>query len=148
MQITREDAEKYYDELVNKYYKGEISWNKYKELWDDVELLPYDLYKFTQLKGDTIVWINKLFQKAPETNRRGNFMLRGFTRCEGTEMNLLGLTYGDYADAISFYAYNDEEMLVYEYTEGDTTLVICSDKESYENEKQFTHDWYKEARCA
>jgi len=148
MKMTREQAEDYRNELVDKYYKREISWEKYNEEYDKVELLPYDLSAFPILKSETIDWINKLFLKPAETSKRGNFMLRGFTRVEGAEMRVLGLKYGDYADAYSFYAYNDEELIMYEYTEGDTTLQLFPNKESYEKEKQATHDWYKEERCA
>lgn len=146
MQMTREKATQYKDELVDLYYRRIISWDEYNKRWDDIELLPYDLSAFPQLKETTITWINKLFEKAPELSKRGNFMLRGFTRCEGAEVRVFHLTYGDYADAIAFYAYNDEEMMIYEFTEGDVTLQLFSDRESYEKEKQATYEWYKEER--
>ena len=73
-------------------------------------------------------------------------MLRGFTRCEGAEMNKLGLSYGDGGDALSFYAYNDPEMLVYTYCEGDTTLKIFNDKAEYETEKAENSNWYLNER--
>lgn len=148
MQMAREEAKKYKDELVDRYYKKKISWDEYNKLWDEIKLLPYDLSMFPQLKEKTITWINTLFQEPPETNRRGNYMLRGFTRYEGNEMAWLGLSYGDYADAISFYAYNDEEMLVYEFTEGDTTLQIFNDVVAYEKEKESMRLWYREERSA
>ena len=148
MKMNRAEAEKYKDELVNKYWNKTISYKKYCELWDAIELKPYDLTPFPQLTEDTVEWINKMFQKDFETDRNGNQMLRGFTRCEGIEVACLNLHYGDYADAISFYAYNDEEMLIYTFTEGDTTLHIFNDKEKYEAEKESMYNWYKQERSA
>ena len=148
MQMTREEAKKYKEELAEKYYKRAISYKKFNELWDAIELTPLDLSAFPSLTENTITWINKLFENPPETSRRGNYMLRSFTRCESAEMKILGLTYGDYVDAISFYAYNDEEMLLYTFTEGDTTLQIFNDKAKYETEKEDTYNRYKAERSA
>lgn len=146
MQMTRKEAEAYRQELANKCYRGIISWDKYTELWDEIELVPYDLSAFPTLKENTIKWINKLFDKEPERSKRGNFMLRGFTRVEGAEMKVLGLSYGDYSSAYSFYAYNDEEMLLYDFCEGDTTLQLFPTREDYEAEKEATRKWYEEER--
>ena len=148
MIMSRVDAEKYKSELASRYWNGFISFKKYNELYDEIELIPYDLTQFPSLTENTIIWINKLFDKAPETSRRGNFMLRGFTRAEGAEMRILGLKYGDYADALNFYAYNDDEMLLYTFCEGDTTLELFSTREAYEKEKETTRQWYKEERSA
>ena len=148
MQMTRAEAEKYRDEITQKYWNRTISYKKFSELWDAVELLPYDLSAFPQLKPDTVEWINKMFLKDFETSRNGNQMLRGFTRCEPIEVACLNLHYGDYADAISFFAYNDEEMLIYTFTEGDTTLQIFNDKEKYEAEKRDMYNFYKAERSA
>lgn len=148
MQMTREEAKKYKEELAEKYYKRAISYKKFNELWDAIELTPLDLSAFPSLTENTITWINKLFENPPETSCRGNYMLRSFTRCEGAEMKVFGLKYGDYADAISFYAYNDEEMLLYTFTEGDTTLELFPTREAYEKEKEHTRNWYKEERSA
>lgn len=148
MRLSRDVAEMYRKELVDRYYKKDITWKQYSELWDAIELEPYDLSAFPTLSETSKEWINKIFDKAPEINKRGNFMLRGFTRAEGAVMYVLNLTYGDYADAISFYAYNDKEMIMFEFTEGDINLQLFSDRESYEKEKATTNEWYKEERCA
>lgn len=148
MQISRDKVKAYREDLADQYYKKKISWEEYNKKWDEIKILPYDLSKFPTLSESSIKWINKLFIDGPEVSKRGNFMLRGFTRYEATEMRVLGLTYGDYADAISFYAYNDEEMIMYEFTEGDTVLQLFPTREEYEAEKEATRQWYKEERCA
>ena len=108
MQMTRAEAEQYREEITQKYWNRIVSYKKFSELWDEVELLPYDLSAFSQLKADTVEWI----------------------------------------DAISFYAYNDEEMLIYTFTEGDTTLQLFNDREKYEAEKQDMYNFYKAERSA
>ena len=146
MKLSREDAKKYKDELTEKYYKKEISVKEFSRLWDEIELLPYDLSAFPLVSEETAKWINILFQDISETDKNGNYMLRGFTRNPDMEMQKLDLSYGDYADGLSFYAYNDLEMLLYSYCEGDTTLKIFSDKETYEREKEADRQWFEEQR--
>ena len=146
MKINRKEAEQYRKQLADDYYNKKISWQKYNELWDSIELEPYDLSEFSQLKDRTVNWINRLFENAPANVREGYFKVRGFTRCESAEMQLLNLNYGDYADGLSFYAYNDKEHLIYEFTEGDTVLQIFADEDSYNTVKEATREWYKNER--
>lgn len=148
MQMAREDANKYKDEITNLYWTGKISIKEFDKRWDEIELEPYDLSAFPTLSETTKEWINKIFDDVPTTNKRGNFIIFGFTRAERAIMQVLNLTYGEYADAISFYAYNDEEMIMFEYTEGDINIQLFLDRDSYEKEKKYTENWYKEERCA
>lgn len=148
IQMSREEYDKYKDELYRKYWARSISHKKMNEELDKIELLPYDLANFTALKPQTVKWINSLFEKAPETSQRGNFMIRGFTRSERSEVQVLNLSYGDYTRDLSFYAYNDQEQMLYTFTEGDTTLELFPTKEAYEKEKEYTRNWYKEERGA
>jgi len=148
MKMTREDAKKYKDEITNLYWQGKISIKEFDKRWDEIELIPYDLSAFPLVNEETAKWINILFQEPSETDKNGNYMLRGFTRFLKIEMQKLGLSYGDYADGLSFYAYNDTEMLLYSYCEGDTTLKIFNDKETYEKEKEADRQWFEKERCA
>jgi len=109
---------------------------------DAVEILPFDLRRFN-LDPETEKWINILF-KEETTDHNGNYMLRGFTRHEMEEVNHLNAHYGDYANAYSFYAYNDKERLIYTYCEGDTTLALFETEEVYSKAKAETQQWYKE----
>ena len=144
MQMTKNDYKEYMKQCANKIYTvPEYSLEQYGKDLDAVEILPLDLAKYN-LSPEIEKWINKLFDE-DDTDRNGNYMLRGFTRCEGAEMRLLGLTYGDYSNSISFWGYNDTEYLIYTFCEGDTTLKLFANREEYEREKQETYEWYKEA---
>lgn len=143
MQMTKNDYKEYMKQCANKIYTvPEYSLEQYGKDLDAVEILPLDLAKYN-LSPEIEKWINKLFDEE-DTDRNGNYMLRGFTRHEAAEMKVLGLSYGDYANAYSFYAYNDEEWLIYTYCEGDTTLTLFETVEDYEREKRNTQEWYKE----
>jgi hypothetical protein len=74
-------------------------------------------------------------------------MLRGFTHHPDAEKVKLNLIYGDYADCYSFYAYNDAEMIIYTYCEGDTTLTLFNDPVKYEAEKADCKKWWREEKA-
>lgn len=143
--MTKNEYKKFVEECANRYWKEDgYTWDNYNKDCDSVEILPPDLSKFEQLTTETKKWINILFTEEDEDGRK-NFMMRGFTRNEWMEMQKLGLSYGDYGrDGLSFWAYNNTEYLIYTYCEGDTTLTILPDKESYEKEYNHTLNWYKE----
>ena len=44
----------------------------------------------------------------------------------------------------SSYAYSDEQMAVFTYTEGDIYLILFTDKVKYEAEKERTIKFYEE----
>lgn len=142
--MTKNEYQEFVKECANKYWTVP-GYNK-KEMdaeLDAVEILPFNLSRFSSLSESTKKWINILF-KEEDTDRNGNYMLRGFTYHEREEVNHLNAYYGDYANAYSFYAYNDSELLIYTYCEGDTTLTLFETAEKYAKAKQETHDWYKE----
>jgi hypothetical protein len=147
MLIHRNELHDYAQSLISRCYdkNDTYSWEDYNRDFDAIEFIPLDLSAYPQLSSEIITWINKLFTEET-TDRNEKYMLRGFTRWEGVEMNKLGLTYGDGGDALSFYAYNDQEMLVYTYCEGDTTLKIFNDKAEYEAEKAENSNWYLNER--
>ena len=146
MQLSKNEAKQYMQELANKYFMGKgMTREEYDKACDEIEILPLELSKYPQLSEESIKWINILFDEEDEDSD-GQYMLRGFTRREMLEMEKLGMNYGDYADAYSFYAYNDKEFMVYTYCEGDTTLKIFADKASYDKEKADCLAWWKEAK--
>ena len=44
----------------------------------------------------------------------------------------------------SGFGFNDEEMLIYTWCEGDTTLAIFNDRETYQKERVATEKWFDE----
>ena len=143
--MTKNEYKQYLIDCTNRWYTDKTyTKEQYEKDLDSVEIAPLDLSKYYAIKKETKKWINTLFDEE-DVDRKGNYMLRGFTRREGVEMQVLGLTYGEYANAYSFYAYNDDEYLIYTYCEGDTTLKPFKTRGEYEKEKAETIEWYKEA---
>lgn len=141
--MTKNEYQDFLKECANKYWT--VPGYNRKEMdaeLDAVEILPFDLKRFN-LDPQTEKWINILF-KEETTDRNGNYMLRGFTYHEREEVNHLNAYYGDYANAYSFYAYNDKENLIYTYCEGDTTLTLFETAEAYAKAKQKSQKWYEE----
>lgn len=144
MQMTKNEYKDYMKECASRFWKDpEYTKEKMDADLDAVEILPLNLGRFN-LPPEMESNINKLFDEET-TDRKGNYMLCGFTRIEMAEVHLLGVTIGSYGDAISFYGYNDKELLIYTFYEGDTTLKLFTSTQDYEKEKQETEDWYKEA---
>ena len=138
--VKRKDYHKFMSDMADKVYKGEMSWKEYREMV--VEFEPIDFTPYPTVTDTSKRYIESLFNEE-DTDRKGKYMLRGFTQHEGYEMNVLGMSYGDYANAYSFYGYNDKEQMIYTYCEGDTTLKMFGTKEEYEKEKAETADWYR-----
>lgn len=74
-----------------------------------------------------------------ETTECGNEIRRtfSFAGCDGSEYTLMGKWmdkgYEELYDSAPYYwgIVNKEEMKIFTYTEGDITLIICKDKESF-----------------
>lgn len=143
MKIERNKTHEYLQACIDRCYdpNDNYSWTDYNK--EEVEWIPLDLSAYPKIKEETKKRINYLFNEETQ-DRNGRYMLRGFTRNEYQEMNLLSLVYGNYANALSYYAYNDEEMLVYTYCEGDTTLKMYNDLAEYEAEKESCREFYEE----
>lgn len=141
--MTKNEYQKYMRECASKLYTvpGYTMDDYHREL-DAVEILPLDLKRFN-LDPETEKWINILFTHEDE-DRNGNYMLLGFTQNDGIEIAKLDLLYGDYANAYSYYAYNDKEMLLFTYCEGDTTLTLFETTKAYAKAKQESQKWYEE----
>lgn len=102
-----------------------------------------DFSKFPFLKADTVQHICNLFYEYDETVS-DYLLLRSHTYHERVEVNILNCKYGDYSRDLNLWAYNEDELFIYTYCEGDTTLSIYKDKESYQKAYDKAYKFYKE----
>ena len=56
----------------------------------------------------------------------------------------LHCNYAPYGFYYAGFGFNDEEMLIYTWCEGDTTLTLFSDRETYQKEREATEKWFDE----
>lgn len=141
--MTKNEYQKYLRELANRVHtEPGYTIKKFHEDSNAVEVEPWDLSRFSQLDEHTVKMINVLFNEDCISND-GQFMVRGSSFNE-TETKALGCICGDYSNSYSYYAHNDKEFLIYTYCEGDTTLTIYPDKDTYAKGLEETRNWYKE----
>lgn len=147
--IDRREHKAYLNKLVKRCYDphDSFSWKDYFET--EFDFLPVDLSPFKTLLSETKTLIDKLFDDY-EIAPRGYFLLRGFTGSDNfgrgyQEAKALNCIVGDSNSGYSWYAYNDAEMMIYTWCEGDTCLELFETREKYEEEKEYTKNWYKEA---
>ena len=126
----------------NEYYKmiretGRIPDEKEYEI-ADLDLSAYKLSETTA----RIANVN--FMEETE-NRNGEYMLSGhwmsdlsYAFAKKCKFDLVQV------DGYSSYAYSDEQMAVFTYTEGDIYLTLFTDREKYETEKARTIKFYEE----
>lgn len=114
----------------------------------DVDILPLDLSKYESITEETAKWINVLFDEESSDND-GNYVLYGFVGDNVNrwikEKEVLKL---DYTTCLlcSGYGYNNDEMLLYEWSDGDTTLTIFDDREKYQAAKEKAAEVYSKYR--
>ena len=126
----------------NEYYKmiretGRIPDEKEYEI-ADLDLSAYKLSETTARIA------NANFMEETE-NRNGEYMLSGhwmsdlsYAFAKKCKFDLVQV------NGYSSYAYSDEQMAVFTYTEGDIYLTLFTDREKYEKEKADTIKFYKE----
>lgn len=126
----------------NEYYKmiretGRIPDKKEYEIAD----LDLSAYKLSEI---TVRIANVNFMEETE-NRNGEYMLSGhwmsdlcYQFAKKCKFDLVQV------DGYSSYAYSDEQMAVFTYTEGDIYLTLFTDREKYETEKARTIKFYEE----
>ena len=126
----------------NKYYKmiretGRIPDEKEYEI-ADLDLSAYKLSETTA----RIANVN--FMEETE-NRNGEYMLSGhwmsdlsYAFAKKCKFDLVQV------NGYSSYAYSDEQMTVFTYTEGDIYLTLFTDREKYETEKARIINFYEE----
>lgn len=108
---------------------------------DEYEILPLDLSKF-HLSETTQRIADANFSEETE-NRNGFYMLSGhwfsdlcYQFAEKCKFDLTQV------DGYSAYAFSDEQMAVFTYTEGDIDLTLFENKADYEAEKADTIKFY------
>ena len=126
----------------NEYYKmiretGRIPDEKEYEI-ADLDLSAYKLSETTARIA------NANFMEETE-NCNGEYMLSGhwmsdlsYAFAKKCKFDLVQV------DGYSSYAYSDEQMAVFTYTEGDIYLTLFTDREKYETEKARTIKFYEE----
>lgn len=145
IRCTRQEMNAILKKAVDDIYSGKMSREEYNAL--EFDIIPLDLSRFDSLKADTADYISRSFDYET-TDRNGNYMLRGFI---GDSLALwyrdkekLHCNYAPYGFYYSGFGFNDAEMLIYTWCEGDTTVTIFSDRETYEQERAATEKWYEE----
>lgn len=124
-------------------------WNWIREdvsrtrLGHEIEIIPLDLERFSTITLGNKNRIDKWFHEET-TSKRGNYMLRGRATQPYAEASALGLEIGAGGNGYSWWAYSDVQRLIYTYCEGDTTLNLFEDVESYLESKVETHKFYTE----
>lgn len=110
---------------------------------DEVGIIPLDLSSY-DLSEDTKRIADINFSEET-TNRNGDYMLAGhwmsdlsYQFAKKCKFDLVQV------DGYSSYAYSDEQMAVFTYTEGDIYLTPFTDKAKYEAEKERTIRFYEE----
>ena len=110
---------------------------------DEYEIIPLDLSAYSL--NETTKRIADVNFTEETTNRNGDYMLKGLW--------LRDLSYQfskkcgfilTQVDGYSSYAYSDEQMAVFTYTEGDIYLIPFTDRDKYEKEKASTIKFYEE----
>ena len=126
----------------NEYYKMIRETGKIPDE-SEYETADLDLSVYP-LNEDTKRIANVNFMEETE-DRNGNYMLTGhwlsdlcYQFSQKCKFDLVQI------DGYSSYAYSDEQLAVFTYTEGDIYLTLFVDKEKYESEKERTIKFYKE----
>ena len=109
----------------------------------EYEIADLDLSAY-KLSETTARIANANFMEETE-KRNGEYMLSGhwmsdlcYQFSEKCKFDLI------HVDGYSAYAYSDEQMAVFTYTEGDIYLTLFTDKVKYEAEKERTIKFYEE----
>lgn len=148
IELTKNQYKDYLKKNASRIYsEAGYSIDDYFQDANNVDIIPFDLSKFPDITPDTAKYINKYFDTEGE-DRNGNYMLRGFI---GDSINLwilqkenLKLNYAPYGFYYSGFGFNDTEMLIYTWCEGDITLTIFNDRKLYQQERAATEKWFDE----
>lgn len=149
LKMTRNEYHKHLQKCVSRAYDSNDNYS-FKDYWkedDNIEIIPLDLSPYPQIKEDTAKYIDSVFDKE-DTDKNGNYMLRGFIGDSLKKWNRdkerLHCNYAPYGFYYSGFGFNDEEMLIYTWCEGDTTLTLFNDRKSYQRERELTEKWFDE----
>lgn len=147
LRMTRNEYHKYLQKCVSRVYDSNDSYTFEDYNKEDIEIIPLDLSAFPQIKEDTAKYINAVFDKE-DIDKNGNYMLRGFIgdslKRWHQDKEMLHFNYAPYGFYYSGFGFNDDEMLIYTWCEGDTTLTLFNDKVTYQKEREATEKWFDE----
>jgi len=147
LRMTRNEYHEHLQKCISRAYDphDRYTFEDYKK--EDIEIIPLDLSAYPQVKEDTAKYINAVFD-GEDTDKNGNYMLRGFIYDSlekwYRDKENLKLNYAPYGFYYSGFGFNDEEMLIYTWCEGDTTLTLFNDRETYQKEREATEKWFDE----
>lgn len=144
IRCTRNEKSAIMNRLINDCYEGKETFTGCSKI--EFDIIPLDFSKFPTIKKETAEYINATFDKEG-ANKNGCCILYGFIDdiyawCAETEK--LNLNYVPYGYYYSGFGFNDTEMLIYTWCEGDTTLKMYSNREEYEKERETTETWFEE----
>lgn len=149
IKMTRNEYHKHLQKCISRVWDKNDSYSivDYDKECDNIEIIPLDLSAYPQIKEDTAKYINSVFDKE-DTDKNGNYMLCGFIGDSlekwNAEKKKLNLNYAPYGFYYSGFGFNDEEMLIYTWCEGDTTLTLFNDREIYQKEREATEKRFNE----
>ena len=147
LRMTRNEYHEYLQKCVSRAYNPNDSYTFADYANEDVDIIPLDLSVYPQIKEGTAKYINATFNKE-DTDKNGNYMLRGFIGDSlekwYRDKEKLHCNYAPYGFHYSGFGFNDEEMLIYTWCEGDTTLTLFNDRETYQKEREATEKWFDE----
>lgn len=125
-------------ELASQYYNNFGLYDAYLDLYD---IIPFEIKTNNEE-------LKKLINFACRTEEQkdGYILYRGFTNNSNNADYIkntfdMKFIYNDYYQKSMF---NDNLMLIVEYTEGDLNFSLCDNKESYNKEKERTIKFYEE----
>lgn len=110
---------------------------------DEIEIIPLDLERFTKIKPENKTRIDKWFNEEADSED-GEYLLFGRSYHPYEEISLLGMETGEGNNGYSWWAYDDEQMMIYTYCEGDTSIKLFENQEQYLKKKAETEEWYIE----
>jgi len=130
--MTRNEYWNWIREDVSRITSGEA---------DEIEIIPLDLERFTKIKPENKTRIDKWFNEEAESEE-GEYLLFSRSYHPYDEIALLGMEMGEGNNGYSWWAYDDEQMMIYTYCEGDTSIKLFESEERYLNKKIETEEWY------
>ena len=145
LRMTRNEYHEYLQKCVSRAYDPNDRYTFADYEKESVEIIPLNLSAYPQIKDDTAKYINAVFDKE-DMDKNGNYMLRCFIGDSldkwYRDKEMLHCNYAPYGFYCSGFGFNDEEMLIYTWCEGDTTLTLFNDREIYQRERKETEQWF------
>ena len=147
LRMTRNKYHEYLQKCVSRAYDPNDSYTFADYRKEEVEIIPLNFSIYPQIKEDTAKYINTVFDKE-DTDKNGNYMLRGFIGDSlekwHRDKEKIHCNYVPCGFYYSGFGFNDEEMLIYTWCEGDTTLTLFNNRETYQKEREATEKWFDE----